>query len=293
MNRILTPLLILGLLLMATGARAATLSLSGELEPGTAVLLTVKGFPPGSTLRGKLDGRSFPLTWRQGMALVALDMETKPGPVTLEVVVKPPPGKGKPQTLRKKVTIRKRGYKEEHINNLPKRKVDLSKPDLSRARKETAAIRATYRVRSHRIGFADGFRLPLTGTRFSGVFGSRRVLNGKPRRPHNGVDIAAPKGSPIVTTAPGEVVLTGKDYFFTGNTVVVDHGHGVISLYSHMDTIRVKEGDWLAADTVIGTVGMTGRATGPHLHWGMLVRHARVDPLTLPGIRGTVTLPGE
>ena len=289
MNRFLTGLLALAFILTAPATlSAASLELSGPLEPGTAVLLTVKDFPPGSNIQGKLDGRAFPITWRQGTALIALDMETRPGKVTLEVRITPP--KGKRETLRRRLTIAKRKYKEEHVT-LPKKKVDLNRPDLSRAKGETAAIRATYDLRNSRTGFEEGFRLPVIGTRFSGVFGSRRVLNGKPRSPHNGVDIAAPKGTPVVTTAPGTVVLTGKDYFFTGNTVVVEHGHGVVSLYSHMDTITVREGEWLEAGKVIGTVGMTGRATGPHLHWGVLVRHARVDPLRLPGIRGTVAEP--
>ncbi len=261
---------------------AASLTLSDKLVPGSAVLLKVDGVPPGARLRGDLNKRSFPIT-KDGLAIIALDMETKDGNATVRVRITHE--NGKKETISRKVWVGKRQYKEEHIS-LPKKKVDLGKQDLSRARKETASIKETYKLRKGKVGYLGGFRQAVTG-RFSGVFGSRRVLNGKPRRPHNGVDIAAPKGTPIVTTAPGTVVLTGNDYFFTGNTVVVHHGHGVTSLYSHLDAIMVEEGEWVPADTVIGTIGMTGRATGPHLHWGMMVRGARVDPMLMPGIRKT------
>ncbi len=162
--------------------------------------------------------------------------------------------------------------------------MDLNQADNARAGKETAAIKATYTLRDGQTGFEKGFTPPVIG-RFSGVFGSRRILNGKPRTPHNGVDVAAPKGTPVKTIAPGQVVLVGKNYFFTGNTLVIHHGHGVISLYAHLNDIQVESGQWVSTNTTIGTVGMTGRATGPHLHWGILIRGARVDPKTLPGMK--------
>lgn len=268
------------LCLITTPSESATLSFSGSLKPGTAVLLHIEGFIAGSKLQGKLDGRTFPIS-QEGFALLALDMETKQKKSKLRVQINPP--KGKRKILTHTFSVDPRHYKEEHID-LPKKKVDLNPKDLKRANKETKAIRATYTLRSQKIGFEEGFQQPVMG-RFSGVFGSRRVLNGKPRRSHNGVDIAAPKGTPVIATAPAKVALVGKDYFFTGNTVVLDHGHGVISLYSHLDTMLVKKNAWIPEGTVIGTIGMTGRATGPHLHWGMLVRHARVDPMLLPGIK--------
>lgn len=258
---------------------SATLSLSGPLEKGTAVLLHVEDVPPNARLQGTLNGVAFPFSL-DNRALLALDMETKVRQVTLRVRIDPPHGKR--EMLTRTFVLPKRTYKEEHIT-LPKKKVHLGGPDLTRARKEAAAIRATYTRKGGRIGYTGGFRQPVQG-RISGVFGSRRVLNGVPRKPHSGVDIAALKGTPLKATAPGEVILAGKDYFFTGNTLLLNHGDGVLSLYAHLDTLRVKEGDWVAADTVIGTVGMTGRATGPHVHWAVLVRQARVDPLRLPGM---------
>ncbi|OSM05318.1 M23 family metallopeptidase [Magnetofaba australis] len=275
----------LNLLLTPFSARAAEMILSGELIPGSAVLLQVEGYPDGSKLSGTLAGKSFPFT-AEGAAILALDMETKPGPVTLKVNIQRPDGQV--ETLRERLSVPKRDYKTERIDGLPKKKVELNPADLKRATIETRAIKQTYNSRGGRPGFLLGFQMPVTG-RFSGIFGSRRVLNGKPRRPHNGVDIAAPQGTPIVSIAPGEVKLAGDDYFFTGNTVVVHHGHGVTSLYSHMNKILVKPGQWVGAGEQIGEIGMTGRATGPHLHWGVMVRHARVDPLLLPGIRDSVT----
>ncbi|MBF0192187.1 MAG: peptidoglycan DD-metalloendopeptidase family protein [Magnetococcales bacterium] len=267
-------------LLLPPSAVAATLELSGDLQPGMAVLLTVKGFPQGARLSGSLDRQPFPIT-PQGQAVVALDMEKQPEQVTLQVVVTPT---GAPaETLTRTLTISKRAYKEERID-LPKKKVDLDQPDMTRATRETETIAAALKVREGRIGFERGFRQPVAG-RFSGVFGSRRVLNGQPRKRHNGVDIAAAAGTPVTTIAPGTVVLAGRDYFFTGNTLVVHHGHGVVSLYAHLERLQVKEGDWVEAGATLGTVGMTGRATGPHLHWGVLVRGERVDPMGLPGIR--------
>ncbi|MBF0370111.1 MAG: M23 family metallopeptidase [Magnetococcales bacterium] len=265
----------------SASAKGVEMHLSGPLEPGSAALLRVKNFPANSVIQATLGGILFPIT-DEGVGLVAVDMEAKPGPLTLRVTVDPP--QGRRTTLEQTIQLPSRQYKEERIDGLPGKKVDLNKPDLTRAGKETAAIRATYKRRGGMPGYGDGFVKPVEG-RLSGVFGSRRILNGKPRKPHSGIDIAAPKGTPVRSTASGKVALVGNDYFFTGNTVIVDHGDGVISLYSHMDSIAVSEGMWVAKGSTIGTVGMTGRATGPHLHFAVLVRKARVDPLLLPGIR--------
>ncbi|MEO5341347.1 MAG: M23 family metallopeptidase [Magnetococcus sp. MYC-9] len=283
----LRSLLLTLFLLLSLEGQAASLSWSAPLWRGSAVLLQVNEVPAGSRLSGTLNGVDFPLT-EEHRALLSLDMEARPGRVRLVVQLDPP--EGERQILTHTFDVPARAYQEEKLT-LPKGKVELDPEDAARAAREKAAIVATYSRRGGRAGYEEGFRQPVDG-RFSGVFGSRRVLNGKPRTPHNGVDIAAPQGTPVVVTAPGEVALVGQDYFFTGNTLVVDHGDGVLSLYAHLDSIAVQEGAWLPAGTVVGTVGMTGRATGPHLHWGVMVRQDRVDPLLLPGIRtGEVTQP--
>ncbi|MBF0463216.1 MAG: M23 family metallopeptidase [Magnetococcales bacterium] len=247
---------------------------------GTAVWLQVVDVPPGARLTGTLNGVAFPFTTGH-RALLSLDMEAKPGTALLRVAVEPP--QGKPEILTQDCLVTQRVYQEEPIT-LAKEKVDLAPEVLTRAAQETAAIAATYQRRGGRVGYADGFQQPVQG-RFSGVFGSRRILNGQPRKPHNGVDIAAPQGTPVVAMASGTVALVGRDYFFTGNTLALDHGDGIISLYAHLESVAVQPGEWVTGGTVIGTVGMTGRATGPHLHWGVLVRNDRVDPVLLPGIR--------
>lgn len=266
--------------IFATRTEAATLELSGPLEQGTAVFLRVLGLSPGAKANGLLNATPFPFT-PDGLAMIGLDMEAPTGAVTIEVTVEDP--NGHHETLHKKIMVSKRVYQEERIT-LPEGKVTPANKALEeRIQRETESIKAVYKLRDGQVGFQNGFRQPVEG-RFSGVFGSRRILNGKPKNPHNGVDIAAPKGTAVLATAPGLVALTGANYVLTGNTLVLHHGHGVVSLYAHLDQMLVSEGDWVSQGQTIGYVGTTGRSTGPHLHWGTLVRGQRVDPLRLPGV---------
>ena len=181
------------------------------------------------------------------------------------------------------LTLKKQAYKITRINGLPNRKVSPRKAeDLKRILADNAAIGGVRRLDTPGTDFADGFRWPLKG-RLSGVFGSQRILNGVSRRPHNGVDIAAPPGTPIQAPAPGRVALVHQDMFFSGKTVMLDHGHGLSSVYIHMSAITVETGQRVAAGDVIGRVGMTGRTTGPHLHWGMSLFGTHLDPLVIAG----------
>ena len=131
--------------------------------------------------------------------------------------------------------------------------------------------------RDSRTDFADSFAWPAEG-RISGVYGSQRVLNGEPRRPHFGLDIAAPKGSPVTAPAAGIITLTHPDMFYSGGTIILDHGHGLSSTFLHLSEVLVEAGTRVKKGALIGRVGSTGRASGPHLDWRMNWLNRRVDP---------------
>jgi murein DD-endopeptidase MepM/ murein hydrolase activator NlpD len=164
---------------------------------------------------------------------------------------------------------------------VPQRQVNLSAEDVARVTGER--VRIDHALNHWTEQQPETLRLPqpVPGVR-SSSFGSRRVFNGESRNPHTGMDIAAPSGTPVLAPAAGEVIDTGE-YFFNGNTVFIDHGRGLISMYCHLSAVDVKPGQRVSAGTRIGAVGMTGRATGPHLHWGLSLNRAWVDPeLFLP-----------
>ena len=156
------------------------------------------------------------------------------------------------------------------------RQVDLSQSDLARVANERLQIDRALDRYSEPLPDTLRLPLPVPGRR-SSSFGMRRVFNGEARNPHSGMDIAAPAGTPVLAPLAG-TVLDAEDFFFNGNTVLVDHGGGLISMYCHLRTIEVKPGQRIAAGARLGEVGMTGRATGPHLHWGIALNHAWVDP---------------
>jgi murein DD-endopeptidase MepM/ murein hydrolase activator NlpD len=156
-------------------------------------------------------------------------------------------------------------------------KVTPDTTNLARIKAEQDQVNATRVSPSNLRDFLVPFIWPAKGP-ISGVYGSQRILNGEPRAPHYGLDIAAPEGSPIVAPAPGVVKLVAPDFFLTGGTVILDHGFGVQSAFIHMSKVEVKDGQVVKQGEQIGHVGHTGRATGPHLHWGMTWGTVRLDP---------------
>ena len=171
-------------------------------------------------------------------------------------------------------------YETQYLN-VPPRQVDLSPADLARVEREQVRVRAALRSWSEPAPTSLAMQLPLKG-RYSSPFGVRRFFNQQPRNPHSGLDIAAPTGTPISAPSPGRVVDVG-DYFYNGKSIVIDHGHGLTTMYCHLSAIDVKIGDQVKLGTQIGRVGATGRVTGPHLHWGVTLNGALVDPsLFLP-----------
>lgn len=166
-------------------------------------------------------------------------------------------------------------YPEQRIQIKNKRMVDPNPDDLKRINRESKHLKqvlATWSRTQPQLEFA----LPVDG-RLSSPFGLRRFFNDQPRKPHSGLDIAASRGTPIQTPADGTVIDSGN-YFFNGNTVLIDHGQGLISGYFHLDETRVKTGDIIKAGDILGTVGDTGRVTGPHLHWNIYLNGAKIDP---------------
>jgi murein DD-endopeptidase MepM/ murein hydrolase activator NlpD len=181
-----------------------------------------------------------------------------------------------------RLPIAARDYEVQRIDGLPPGKVTPSAGDLKRIRAEQTLIDRARARDLAREGFAGDWVWPVTGI-VTGVYGSRRILNGEPRRPHYGVDVAAPQGTPVHAPAAGVVALARPDMYFSGHTVILDHGHGVTSTLIHLSEMRVEAGDEVARGDVIGAAGATGRATGPHLHWGVNWFDTRLDPALLAG----------
>ncbi|MEK9680100.1 MAG: M23 family metallopeptidase [Rhodospirillaceae bacterium] len=180
------------------------------------------------------------------------------------------------------LAIQQRQFKVQRIDGLPKRKVTPNPADLKRIAREGKEIDAAKRLRAEEPFFLSGFEQPAEG-RVSGVYGSRRILNGQPRRPHFGLDIAAPTGTQIRALADGIVRFVHPGMFFNGKTVLIDHGMGLTSIYIHMNATRVKAEQKVRKGDAIGAVGRTGRTTGPHLHLGVSLNGTPLDPGLLVG----------
>lgn len=180
------------------------------------------------------------------------------------------------------LAIAQRTYKVQRINGLPKKKVTPDPAAMKRIGAENGLIGRVRALTTPEAWFKSGFNWPVKGP-ISGVYGSQRILNGKPRSPHNGTDVAAPSGTVISAPADGTVRLAHADMFYTGQTVMLDHGLGLTSVYAHMSAILVKDGQFVTQGTPIGKIGKTGRVTGPHLHWGVTWRRTHLDPMLLTG----------
>ena len=182
--------------------------------------------------------------------------------------------------ITKSFKIQKRIYKTQKINGLQKKMVTPPKSFWDRIKKENKIIKEVRSLNSNVNFVFQKFTWPAQGI-ISGVFGSQRILNGKPKRPHYGIDIAAKKGATVVAPTESIVRMAEKDLYYTGGTIMLDHGHGLTSVYSHLSSINVKVGDKILKNQKIGEVGSTGRSTGPHLDWRVNWFDQRLDPLLL------------
>jgi murein DD-endopeptidase MepM/ murein hydrolase activator NlpD len=187
-----------------------------------------------------------------------------------------PNGSSETRTIK----VQPRKYRVQRINGLPNNMINPPKKVLERIIIENKKIKKV-RMRDSNFSFwKSGFVWPAKG-RISGVYGSQRILNGRPKQPHYGIDIAAPRGSLVVAPAGGVVALAEPDLYYSGGTIIIDHGHGLTSAFLHMDKLFVVVGDVVSQSQPIGTIGSTGRSTGPHLDWRINWFEKRIDPTLL------------
>jgi len=237
-------------------------------------------FAQGGLVRGrampnlqvKLNGRALPLG-PQGEFIFGFGRDEA---AKAEFSVIGADGKAQVQSL----TIAKRQWDIQKIDGLPQAQVTPPPALLERIKRENAEIAALRTRMTPRLDYLSGFAWPADGP-ISGVYGSQRILNGEARAPHYGLDIAAPTGAPVRASTDGEVVLAAPDIYFTGGTILIDHGYGINSAYSHLSAISVKVGQRVKQGEVIGAVGATGRVTGPHLDWRVNWFEVRIDPQRL------------
>ena len=246
---------------------ARALDLQGSFVQGG---LVVGRAAPGAKVT--LDGKPVRVDG-DGRFLLGFGRDAKP---TAEFIVATAAG-----TERRALKIEKREYRIQRIDGLPPKQVTPDPQTLKRIAKERERIAEARRRDTEAALFAAGFQWPAPG-RISGVYGSQRILNGEGRSPHLGVDIAAPVGTDVVAMSDGVVALADDDLFFTGKTVILDHGHGLTSVYAHLSATAVKQGARVKKGQAIGRIGATGRVTGPHLHWGVHWRGVGIDPALLP-----------
>ena len=267
MIKLVGSILLSGLLLMAahadnTGAQPSTI---GASVPGGVYVWK----PPADATDITFQGSTVMRYGQQ--VLVGLPISAKPGPATLRYLVD-----GQPQ--RHAFVVEDKTYTEQRLTIENKAMVTPPPETLARIRAESVRQKALYNTFAQGADLSDGFRLPLEGITTS-LFGHRRFFNDQPRSPHSGLDIAADTGTPVAAAASATVTLA-DDLYFNGNTLFLDHGQGLITMYCHLSELLVEEGQHVEQGDTIGLVGATGRVTGPHLHWSVSLNGYRVDPET-------------
>lgn len=233
------------------------------------------GMVKGKTDRGDivtLDGRVLDVA-PDGYFVFGFDRDAKSRAV---LKIKKPDG----DVIEREIVVQPRQYDIQRIDGIPPKIMSPSKENLQRIGEEATLVRKARARREQREDFAGPFVWPLTGP-ITGVYGSQRVYNGEPKRPHYGVDVAAPIGTPVSTPAPGIVTVAHPDMFYSGGTLIIDHGYGISSTLMHLSKVLVKVGDEVKPGDVVAEVGAGGRATGAHLDWRMNWFDARIDPQLL------------
>ncbi len=276
----------LGLLFTAEASAAAEKATvawhPSKPRVGDVAWILVQDVTDAGLVEGSVDGK--PLTffpYAGGYAaLFGIDLDTKPGNHVWRVGVVEP-GR-EPRSAQGIVRILRRDFHVERLT-VPNTMVDLDPETERRAVAEGKQLATLYRTITPERIWRGKFTAPVGTTKAGAGFGARRIINGQPRSPHSGNDYSAPKGTPVIAVNAGKVALVGE-FFFPGRLVILDHGIGLYTAYFHLDTIAVAEGERVERGQTLGTVGATGRATGPHLHFGAQVAGARIDPTTLLGL---------
>ncbi len=265
-----------------------TLHLSApEASQGSLLLIQLQSARPIGEVQGDWGGRSVPF-WREGAdeaqrsGLLGVDLEKAPGEYELKVTGQTANGERISCSVMLAV---KRGLFATENLHVEKQFVEPSPEQIKRADEERQKLRDIFdRATPERL-WKGNFRIPLDGVTTGTNFGKRRILNGNPGSPHSGMDLPGTTGTLVHAAQRGRVVLA-EELFFAGNAVVVDHGLGIYTFYGHLSEIDAKVGDAVETGAVLGKVGATGRVTGPHLHWGLTVERARVNPLLLVQLIG-------
>jgi murein DD-endopeptidase MepM/ murein hydrolase activator NlpD len=266
--------------------RVRTVLSAATSGPGDVVRLDVTCTCEAADSSATVFGRPVPLT-RVGdrwQGLVGIDLDVKPGTYPLEVAITPSGSAAIVST--EKLTVIDKAYPVRRLRVAPAF-VDPPASEVPRIQQEAAALQTIFGTTASPRHWQGAFQAPVTEPPNSS-FGSRSIYNGQPRSPHSGTDFGAKAGTPAAAPAAGVVALA-RPLYFTGNTVVLDHGLGLYSLLAHLQEIGVKEGDHVTRGHVVGLVGGTGRVTAPHLHWSVRLNNARVDPLSLLAVTKDLT----
>lgn len=262
--------IVLILILFSTVNFAQDLELYGEAIPGSIVIGHNEGCQYALLNNDTLQ------VDENGYFVFGFDRDDK-GEYLLKVKL----GSGKVVFKRFRLPARK--YVIQRINNMKKKYVTPPKKEIDRIVKERNIIKEK-RKQIGRIDsalYAVGFIRPVKGGRLTSIFGSQRILNGKPKNAHNGLDIAAPRGTPVYAASDGRVIFVADNFYYSGNFIIIDHGQGLNTSYLHLSKTYVKEGDYVHKGDKIGAIGTTGRSTGPHLHWSAQWYNKRIDPAIL------------
>jgi len=254
-----------------------------RVRVGDVAWVHVQGVPDGVVLEGSLGGRPlafFPYAGGRA-ALVGIDVDTKPGIQTWHLTMMT--SDDGPRKIEGRLSVQRRDFSVQRLT-LPPKMVDLDPETERRAVVEGDQLKTLYRVVTPDRLWRGRFTRPVEGVEPGTGFGSRRVINGQPKAPHTGIDFGVAAGTPVVAVNDGRVALVA-DFFFPGRLVVIDHGLGLYTLYFHLQEAKVTDGERVSRGQPIGAVGATGRATGPHLHFGAHLGAARIDPATLLELR--------